>query len=174
MSLKVTQGRLLEQLRELGVDISAGQLSNILPQGHEAFHAEKDELLPIARQISGHLHCDDTSARHQGKAAVCTHIGNELFASFSTTDTKSRLNFLRLLCQPDEQYRLCEQARTCLEFAGASGKLQAKMDQLDDGIWLGREAWEDQLTQWGIKTETHRHRPPKTKAEGREPSGEPP
>ena len=52
-------------------------------------HAEKDELLPTARQISGYLHCDDTSARHQGKAAVCTHIGNELFASFSTTDPSS-------------------------------------------------------------------------------------
>lgn len=154
----VTQGRLLEQLRELGVDISAGQLSNLLLKGHENFHAEKDELLPTARQISGYLHCDDTSARHQGQAAVCTHIGNELFASFSTTEFKSRLNFLRLLCQPDEQYRLCEEAHTCLEFAGASGELQAKMAEQADGIWLGREAWEEQLTLWGIETENHRRR----------------
>jgi len=152
----VTQGRLLEQLRELGVDMSAGPLSNILLQGHEAFHAEKDELLPTARQISDHLHCDDTSARHQGKAAVCTHIGNELFASFSTTDSKSRLNFLRLLCQPNEQYRWCEEAQVCLEFAGASGKLRATLCAVDEGVWVGREAWEQQLNQWGIETETHR------------------
>lgn len=152
----VTQGRLLEQLGELGVEISAGQLSNILLRGHDAFHAEKDELLPTARQISGHLHCDDTSARHQGKAAVCTHIGNELFASFSTTDSKSRLNFLRLLCQPEEQYRLCEEARECLKFSGASGKLQAKIDLQEDGRWTGRDAWEDQLTAWGIDNATHR------------------
>jgi len=153
---RVTQGRILEQLRELGVDISAGQLSHMLLTEHDAFHAEKDELLPTARQISGYLHCDDTSARHQCQAVVCTPIENELFTSFSTTDTKSRLNFLRLLCQPGEQYRLCEEARTCLEFAGANGKLQAKMDQFDDGIWSGRETWEEQLTQRGIKTETHR------------------
>jgi hypothetical protein len=152
----VTQGRLLEQLGELGVEISAGQLSNILLQGHDDFHAEKDDLLPTARQISGYLHCDDTSARHQGKAAVCTHIGNELFASFSTTDSKSRLNFLRLLCQPEEQYRLCEEARECLKFSGASGKLQAKVDLQDDGLWSGREAWEEQLTAWGIDNPTHR------------------
>src|SRR5690606_31435110 len=138
------------QLRELGVDISAGQLSNVLLKGHESFHAEKDELLPTARRVSSHLHCDDTSARHQGQAAVCTHIGNELFASFSTTDTKSRLNFLRLLCQRAEQYRLCEEAHTCLEFAGASGKLQENMAGQADGIWLRGEAWEEQLTQWGI------------------------
>lgn len=152
----VTQGRLLEQLRELGVDISAGQLSNILLEGHENFHAEKDELLPTARQISGTLHCDDTSARHQGKAAVCTHIGNDLFASFSTTESKSRLNFLRLLCQPEEQYRLCEEARACLEFAGTGIKFQAKIESLDDGVWTGCEAWEQQLTAWQITSKTHR------------------
>jgi len=151
----VTQVRLLEQLDEMGVDISAGQLSNLLLKGHESFHAEKDELLPTARQISGYLHCDDTSARHQGKAAVCTHIGNELFASFSTTDSKSRLNFLRLLCQPEEQYVWCEEARECLDLSAASGKLQAKMSQQADGVWLGRQAWEEQLKLWGVTSETH-------------------
>ena len=152
----VTQGRLLEQLGELGVDISAGQLSNILLKGHENFHAEKDELLPTARQISGYLHCDDTSARHQGKAAVCTHIGNELFATFSTTDSKSRLNFLRLLCQPEEQYRWCEEANESLGWLGASGKLQARMNEQADGVWSGREAWEEQLKRWGVTSKTHR------------------
>jgi len=151
----VTQVRLLEQLDEMVVDISAGQLSNLLLKGHESFHAEKDELLPTARQISGYLHCDDTSARHQGKAAVCTHIGNELFASFSTTDSKSRLNFLRLLCQPEEQYVWCEEARECLDLSAASGKLQAKMSQQADGVWLGRQAWEEQLKLWGVTSETH-------------------
>lgn len=152
----VTQGRLLESLHEIGVDISAGQLSNILLKGHEDFHAEKDQLLPTARQISGYLHCDDTSARHQGKSAVCTHIGNELFASFSTTDSKSRLNFLRLLCQPEEQYRWCEEASESLGWLGASGKLYAKMKEQPDGAWSGRKAWEEQLNDWGVKTATHR------------------
>lgn len=30
-------------------------------------------------------------ARHCGQNAVCTHFGNEFFASFHTTDSKSRL-----------------------------------------------------------------------------------
>lgn len=42
----VSQARLLEQLREYGIDISAGQVNEILLQGHDAFHAEKDALLP--------------------------------------------------------------------------------------------------------------------------------
>lgn len=152
----VTQGRLLEELRELGIDISAGQISNILLEGHEKFHAEKDQLLPTARQISGHLHCDDTSARHQGQAAVCTHIGNEWFASFSTTDSKSRLNFLRLLCQPLEQYRWCEEAISSLEWLGAGKKLQQLMSAKDDDRWLGRAAWEQQLDRWQLTNPGHR------------------
>jgi len=147
---------LLEELRELGIDISAGQISNILLQGHGAFHEEKAQLLPTAREISGHLHCDDTSARHQGKSAVCTHIGNELFASFSTTDSKSRLNFLRLLCQPQEQYRWCEEAVSWLAWLGAGKKLQQLLEEKDDGRWLGRAAWEQQLDQWKLTNPDHR------------------
>jgi len=152
----VTQGRLLEELREWGIDISAGQLSRLLLEGHEEFHAEKDELLPVARQISDHLHCDDTSARHRGRSAICTHIGNELFASFTTSDSKSRLNFLRLLCQPQEQYRWCEEAQQSLEWLGAGRKLQQRLARQPDGCWLGREAWVQQLDQWQLTHPDHR------------------
>ena len=66
--------------------------------------------------------------------SIRTHIRNDLFASFSTTDFKSRLNFLRLLCQPKEQYRLCEEARVCIEFPGAGILFQAKINGLEDGV----------------------------------------
>jgi len=146
----VTQNRLLEQLRDIGIDISAGQISHILLDGHEAFHEEKDQLLPAARELSDHLHCDDTSARHKGKAAVCTHLGNELFTSFTTTDSKSRLNFLRLLCQPDEQYRWCEEAVEALRAFGVSKKLMAMMENKQEGVWMGREAWQQRLKTWRL------------------------
>ena len=72
----VTQPLLLEQLREWGVDISAGQVSAIITQGKEGFHAEKEELLRVGLAQSEYVHVDDTGARHQGKNGVCTHIGN--------------------------------------------------------------------------------------------------
>ena len=146
----VTQNRLLEQLRDIGIDISAGQISHILLDGHEAFHEEKDQLLPAARELSDHLHCDDTSARHKGKAAVCTHLGNELFTSFTTTDSKSRLNFLRLLCQPDEQYRWCEESVEALRAFGVSKKLIAIMENKHEGVWMGRVAWQQRLKTWRL------------------------
>jgi len=152
----VTQARLIEQLHEFGIDISEGQISAILLQGHDALHAEKDALLPTAREVSGVLHTDDTSARHRGKNAVCTHFGNELFASFHTTNSKSRLNFLQLLCQPEERYSLNEEMRTCLEFLGAPQKLQDKIAALDEATFTGREAFCEQLDGWEITKEKHR------------------
>jgi hypothetical protein len=93
----VTQPLLLEQLREFGVDISSGQISRILIEGHDDFHSEKEEMLSTGLEISSYINVDDTGARHGGKNGVCTHIGNELFAYFESTDSKSRINFLTLL-----------------------------------------------------------------------------
>ena len=153
---QVSQARLLEQLREYGIDISAGQVNHILLEGHDALHAEKDALLPTAREISHVLHVDDTSARHDGKNAVCTHFGNEFFASFHSTDSKSRLNFLRLLCQPEERYSINDEMRTCLEFMESPQKLQKRFATVPDRTISGRKAFEKQLTRWGIKQEAHR------------------
>jgi len=58
--MHVSQARLIEQLGALGIDISAGQVNAILLEGHDALHAEKDALLPTAREISGVL-CSATT-----------------------------------------------------------------------------------------------------------------
>ena len=93
----VTEPLLLEQLHEFGVTISSGQLHALLIDGKEHFHEEKDEILRVGLRVSNHIHTDDTGARHKGKNGYCTHIGNELFAWFESTDSKSRVNFLQLL-----------------------------------------------------------------------------
>jgi len=93
----VTQPLLLEQLREFGVDISKGTLSNILIEGRQDFHKEKDRILAVGLEVSNYINVDDTGARHKGKNGYCTHIGNELFSWFESTESKSRINFLKLL-----------------------------------------------------------------------------
>jgi hypothetical protein len=152
----VSHARLLEQLHEYGIDISAGQLNAILLDGHDGFHAEKDALLPTAREVSGVVHTDDTSARHCGQNAVCTHFGNEFFASFHTTDSKSRLNFLRLLCQPEERYSLNDEMLSSLEILGAPQVLLDRILVLDEATYLGRETFAEQLDLWKVTSEAHR------------------
>ena len=94
---QVTQPLLLEQLHELDIDISKGQLSNILIENKDSYHKEKDSVLNVGLQVSGYINVDDTGARHKGKNGYCTHIGNESFSWFESTENKSRLNFLKLL-----------------------------------------------------------------------------
>jgi hypothetical protein len=49
---QVTQPVLLEQLREWGVDISAGQVERLLAEGKEAFHEEKAAILETGLAVS--------------------------------------------------------------------------------------------------------------------------
>lgn len=107
---RVTQPLLLEELREFGVDISSGQLNNILINGNEEFHEEKEDILKTGLEVSNSIHADDTGARHDGKNGYCTHIGNKFFTWFSSGDSKSRINFLTLLHGKDIKYSLNEDA----------------------------------------------------------------
>jgi hypothetical protein len=102
----VTQPLLLEQLHEFGIEISAGQLSHLLTQEQELFHQEKAQVLEAGLQVSHYLQTDDTGARHDGKNGYCTYIGNELFAWFESTQSKSRVNFLSLLRAGHQDYVL--------------------------------------------------------------------
>jgi hypothetical protein len=53
---------------------------------------------------------DDSGARHQGKNGYVTHIGNDFFAWFQSTDSKSRINFLSLLRAGNDEYYLNDAA----------------------------------------------------------------
>ena len=65
----VTQPLIREELPDLGIDISTGQIDRLLTDGHDPFHEEKDALLPAARNVSSYFQADDTGARHLGKNA---------------------------------------------------------------------------------------------------------
>jgi hypothetical protein len=152
----VTQPLLHEELRELGMDISAGQVNRLLTEGHEAFHQEKDSLLPAAREVSAYLHTDDTSAKHRGKGGHTLHIGNDLFASFFTTDTKSRVNFLKILLSPYQGYLFNGDALFYLECFEVPQKLLAQLKSEMSALYENDESWEAQLDAWGIKSADQR------------------
>ena len=107
---RVTQPLLLNQLREWGLSISAGQLSNLITKNKESWHAEKEELLTKALKTSAYIQVDDTGAKHFKEKYYCTHVGNEQFAFFDTRPKKSRLNFLSILQGKNTGFCLNEHA----------------------------------------------------------------
>ncbi len=105
----VTQPLLLAQMQDWGIEMSAGQLNHLLTEDHHLFHQEKAEIKATGLAVSAYFQADDTGARHQGRNGYCTYIGNEWFAWFASTDSKSRVNFLELL-QAERRYEVNAQA----------------------------------------------------------------
>ena len=54
----VTQPKLLEQMREWDIDISAGQLNRLLVEDKEAYHSEKQDILRIGLMVSSYINTD--------------------------------------------------------------------------------------------------------------------
>jgi len=151
----VTQPLLLEELREFGIDISAGQINRILMEGKERFHREKEEILRAGLGISRYINVDDTGARHQGNNGYCTHIGNEFFAWFRSTDSKSRVNFLKILRGEHEDYVLNQEAFEYIEGQKMPTELLERLKSLEPNRWDNESEWKETLKKVGISEERH-------------------
>ena len=152
---RVTQPLILQQLTEWGIDISSGKISNILTEDKEPFHTEKDELLPAGIKNSSYLNVDDTGSRHDGKNGYCTHIGNETFAWFSSTLSKSRINFLELLRGPILDYTISPAA---IKYMRSQKLPQASLEaimQSEARLFEDEAAWKRHLK--GLKITNKRH-----------------
>lgn len=150
----VTQPVLLEELWDHDIDISAGQLHAILTENKDHFHQEKGEVLAAGLSTATYIGTDDTGARHQGQNGYTTAIGNDLFASFETTDCKSRLNFLHVLHGDLRTYVLNE---TTWVYGQQQGLPEALLDKLKKGRleFADEQAWTAHLAALGIHSERH-------------------
>jgi hypothetical protein len=151
----VTQPLLLEQLGEIGIDISAGQLNNLLIEEKDRFHQEKDHILSVGLEVSAYINVDDTGARHQGKNGYCTHIGNESFSWFESTGSKSRINFLKLMRAGHTDFAINMDAVCYMQTNKLPQKaLQAINDNMGT-IYANDSQWDDFLVQNGIVKDRH-------------------
>lgn len=141
----VTQPLLLEQLWEYGIDISAGQLSRLLIEDKESFHQEKEEILATGLQVSSYIQVDDTGARHQGRNGYCTQIGNDWFAWFESTGSKSRLNFFRLLRAGRGECVLSGEALAYMEEQGLAKRWLAVLREFAGMVFLNEDGWQEFL-----------------------------
>lgn len=153
---QVTQPLLLEQLREWGIDISSGKLNDLLLAGKAHFHEEKDALLTRGLTVSTHVTVDDTGTPHQGKNGYVTHIGNDLFAWFRSTESKSRINFLELLRADHPDYRINDQALAYMEQQQLPKVPLQYLRNYCGRIYANEAQWEEQLKQLGITRTRHR------------------
>ena len=151
----VTQPLLHEQLQEFGVDISAGQVNHFLTEDLDLFHVEKDEILKAGLEVSSFVQVDDTGARHDGKNGYCTYIGNELFAWYGSTGSKSRINFLELLSAGKVSYRLSEAAFRYMVEEKLSKVVVRTLRRSTRRVFKDQADWLESLKQLGISRPGH-------------------
>jgi len=141
----VTQPLLLEQIRDMGIEISSGQLNNIITENLEEFHQEKNDILKAGLSNPKYIQTDDTGARHQGINGYCTQIGNEFFTWFESTQRKSRINFLELLSNGigETLYTLNDISLEYIQKQQLPLKYHSKLENIDISITN-----KDEFTKW--------------------------
>jgi len=153
--LRVTQPLIHKQLTEWGIDISTGQISQLLTEGKESFHTEKDALLTAGISNSTYINVDDTGSRHGGKNGYCTHIGNESFAWFSSTQSKSRINFLKLLRGSVLDYTINMAALDYMRVQGLPQEPLELIERSEEQIFDDEKAWTEHLAKLKITNKRH-------------------
>ncbi|MGH7210722.1 MAG: IS66 family transposase, partial [Acetobacteraceae bacterium] len=92
----------------------------------------------------------DTGARHHGANAVCTQIGNDTFAWFGTTGSKSRLNFLDLLRAGHTDYVINDAALYYMREHALAGPVIQQLAAHPQRRFVDQTAWQRHLEQLGI------------------------
>ncbi|HEY8801718.1 MAG TPA: transposase [Candidatus Dormibacteraeota bacterium] len=147
---QVTVARLVEQLRAIGIDVSKRQVVRVLIDGQDVFLDEARDVLRAGLETASWISVDDTGARHQGKNAVCTQIGNDHFAWFGTTGSKSRLNFLELLRAGHTDYVVNAEALAYMRERALSGPVIASLAGHAQRRFPDPAAWTAHLQHLGI------------------------
>jgi len=93
----VSEPKILELYRNVGVVISAGQVSNFLIKEQEAFHTEKAAVHQAGLASGPWQHLDETSTRVNGQNQFCQVTCNPLYTSYHTTNAKDRQTILDVL-----------------------------------------------------------------------------
>lgn len=93
----VSEPKILELYRNVGVVISAGQVSNFLIKKQEVFHAEKAAVHQAGLASGPWQHLDETSTRVNGQNRFCQVTCNPLYTSYHTTSAKDRQTILDVL-----------------------------------------------------------------------------
>jgi hypothetical protein len=147
---QVTVERLLTQLQAFGVSISKRQVMRLLIDGQDAFLDETRAVLRAGLAAATWVTVDDTGARHRGANAVCTQIGNDDFAWFGTTGSKSRLNLLDLLRAGHTDYVINDAALDYMREHALAGPVIQQLAAHPQRRFADAAAWMVHLAQFGI------------------------
>lgn len=163
-ALGMTEPGLFEFLTSSNIDISEGQVHNILMGESAAYQKISEGILKAGLEEASYIRADDTGAKHQHKNSYCTHIGGEFFSYYKTSASKSRENFLRILLQGKEGYAINQAFIWHLfqlgieddllnrfeEYIGKKYKGKKGINRLLNGLGIGNKKLRSQCLEAGL------------------------
>lgn len=152
-----SEPKILELFAQVGVQISAGELSNLLIHNMQPFHEEKAAIQHAGIASSPWQHIDDTGTRVDGVGHHCHIVGNPLFTIYSTRPAKDRLTVIDVLRgQQGHCFRVNDEAVARAIALEISGEALARFQRLPWDVELDEAAFcmafDVELSWVGIKT----------------------
>ena len=129
--MQATGPKILEFFGHFGIQISSGQLSNILIKDKQTFHAEKDAIYEAGLRSSPWQHIDETGARVKGQNQHCHIVCNPLYSAYFTTEKKDRLTVIDVLSNASERrFLLNDEAFELLRSLRVSSRVIGQLNRL--------------------------------------------
>ena len=163
---QITVERLTGLLRDLGLAISKRQVMRLLSAGQDGFLEEDRAVLRAGLETAAWITVDDTGARHADRNATCTRIGNDRFAWFATTFSRSRLNFLELLHAGARTWVVNATALEYMRTRQLPGPLIARLAGHERRRFEDGQAWTAHLAGLGITARPSHPDPVRIATEG--------
>ena len=128
---QISEPKVAELLRNVGVQISDGQVSNLLIKDQDAFHGEKESLYRAGLASSPWQHMDETGTPVNGENWHCHIVGNPLYTAYLTTKGNDRPAVIDVLTNGQERlFLINEEAFSYLETFGLSAVRRQQLWQL--------------------------------------------
>jgi len=146
--MQTTEPKILDFFGHFGIQISSGQLSNILIKDKETFHAEKDAIYEAGLRSGPWQHIDETGARVNGQNQHCHIVCNPLYSAYFTTEKKNRLTVVDVLRNSSERaFLLNDEAFELLGSLRVSARVIGQLNGLPHERELGESEFTGLLNQ---------------------------
>jgi len=156
---QMSEPKILEVLRSVGIIMSAAHLSTLLIQ-QPVFVAEYEEIARAGLASNAYQHVDDTSTRVNGVEEQCHILCGPLFTLYRTTPRKDRQTVLDVLrLGAPRAYQLNRYAWAFLAEHGLPAAVLAALGRLPQGVDLDADTFgallEEHIPRLGVQQRQH-------------------
>lgn len=134
-----SEPKILEFLKNVGMQISAGEISNVVIKKQARFHAESEAVYLAGLASSPWQQTDDTLTRVNGENQHCHVVCNPVYTSYHTRKSKERMSVLDVLQHGGIRlHRLNEEAMGYLKGVKWSKKAWRILEE-----WQSEADWQE-------------------------------